>query len=120
SFILADPGEAWVLETSGRDWAARRIQGVYSISNAPCLGSDFDLASRALRARPGLDFARDLGEYTAHPQTSGRTRCARSRQLLQDRTGRIGVTDMMSFLRDHGGADERQPPSRFGPTLCAH
>ena len=50
SFILADPGEAWLLETSGRDWAARRIGGVYSISNAPCLGSDFDLASSALRA----------------------------------------------------------------------
>ncbi len=63
SFILADPGEAWVLETSGRDWAARRIQGVYSISNAPCLGSDFELASGALRGRKGLDFARDLGDW---------------------------------------------------------
>jgi secernin len=120
SFLLADPGEAWVLETSGRDWAARRIQGVYSISNAPCLGGDFDLASRALRARPGLDFARDLGEYTVHPQTSGRTRCTRSRQLLQERAGRLGVADMMSLLRDHGGASETQAPATFGPTLCAH
>jgi dipeptidase len=120
SFVLADPGEAWVLETSGRQWAARRLQGVYAISNAPCLGSDFDLASRALRARPGLDFARDLGEYTVHPQTSGRTRCARSRQLLQERAGRIVVADMMSILRDHGGAAATQVPAGFGPTLCAH
>jgi secernin len=120
SFILADPGEAWVLETSGREWAARRIQGVYSISNVPCLGSEFDLASSALRARPGLDFARDLGEYTAHPQTSGRTRCTRSRQLLQERAGRIGVADMMTFLSDHGGAAETQAPPAFGPTVCAH
>lgn len=120
SFILADPGEAWVLETSGRDWVARRIQGVYSISNAPCLSNDFDLASARLRARSGLDFARDLGEYSEHPQTSGRTRCARSRQLLQERAGRIGVTDMMDFLRDHGGAAATQGPGTFGPTLCAH
>jgi dipeptidase len=120
SFILADRGEAWVLETSGRDWAARRIQGVYSISNAPCLGTELDLASATLRSRPGLDFARDLGEYTVHPQTSGRTRCTRSRQLLQERAGRIGVMDMMSFLRDHGGAAETQAPATFGPTLCAH
>jgi dipeptidase len=120
SFILADPGEAWVLETSGRDWAARRVQGVYSISNAPCLGTEFDLASRALRARRGLDFARDLGEYTQHPQTSGRTRCARSRQLLQGRAGQIGVADMMAFLRDHGAAAASQEPATFGPTLCAH
>ena len=52
---------------------------VYSISNTPCLGSDFDIASAALRARTGLDFARDLGEYIEHPQTSGRTRCPASR-----------------------------------------
>jgi dipeptidase len=120
SFILTDPNEAWVLETSGRDWAARRIHGVYTISNAPCLGSEFDLTSSSLRARPGLDFARDLGEYSAHPQTSGQTRCARSRQLLQEHAGRIGVADMMTFLRDHGGAARTQAPTSFGPTLCAH
>jgi dipeptidase len=120
SFILADPTEAWVLETSGRDWAARRVQGVFSISNVPCLGSEFDLASKALRDRPGLDFARDLGEYTEHPQTSGRTRCARSRQLLQERAGKIGVADMMSFLRDHGEAAETKAPGTFGPTICVH
>jgi dipeptidase len=120
SFLLADPAEAWVLETSGRDWAARRIRGVYSISNAPCLASDFDRASRALRARAGLDFARDLGEYTEHPQTSGRARCKRSRHLLQERAGRIGVADMMSMLRDHGGAADAKAPDAFGPTLCAH
>jgi dipeptidase len=120
SFILADPGEAWVLETSGRDWVARRIQGVYSISNAPCLGSDFELASAALRDRKGLDFARDLGEYTEHPQTSGKTRCQRSRQLLKDGAGRIGVPEMMTMLRDHGGAAETKKPGESGPTLCMH
>jgi dipeptidase len=119
SFILADPSEAWVLETSGKDWAARRVQGVYSISNAPCLGSDFELASSALRGRKGLDFARDLGEYTEHPQTSGKTRCQRSRQLLDDRAGRIGVADMMTMLRDHGTADAKTPAD-FGPTICFH
>jgi dipeptidase len=120
SFILADPGEAWVLETSGRDWVARRVQGVYSISNTPCLGREFDLASSALRTRTQLDFARDLGEYREHPQTSGQTRCKRSRQLLEERAGRIGVTDMMALLRDHGGAADAKAPGTFGPTLCAH
>jgi len=120
SFILADPGEAWVLETSGRDWVARRIKGAYSISNAPCLGSDIDLASDALRSRKELNFARDLGEYTEHPQTSGQTRCKRSRRLLEDRAGRLDVAEMMAILRDHGGATDAKAPRDFGPTLCVH
>jgi dipeptidase len=120
SFILADPREAWVLETSGRDWVARRIKGTYSISNSPCLGGDFDLASAALRARTGLDFARDLGDYSKYPQTSGKTRCKRSRQLLEGRSGRLCVADMMAILRDHGGAADAKSPAAFGPTLCAH
>jgi dipeptidase len=40
--------------------------------------------------------------------------------LLQERAGRVGVADMMAFLRDHGGVTETQAPATFGPTLCAH
>lgn len=120
SFILADASAAWVLETSGRDWVARRVEGVYSISNVPSLGTDFQACSAALRARPGLNFARDLGEYDAHPQTSGKTRCAQSRLLLQQRAGHIRVPDMMALLRDHGptAGPHNAPPSE--PSLCMH
>jgi secernin len=120
SFILADPTEAWVLETSGRDWAARRVEGVYSISNVPSLGTDFELASPALRSRPELHFARDLGDYEKYPQTSGQTRCGRSRQLLQQRAGSIRIADMMALLRDHGptAGPHNAPPAE--PSLCMH
>jgi secernin len=120
SFILADPREAWVLETSGREWAARRVEGVYSISNTPSIGARFDAASPALRDRPGLDFARDLGDYENHPQTSGRLRCARSHSLLQARPGRLRVRDMMAFLRDHGGDPDWHPGFNDHPTICMH
>src|SRR5262245_61259503 len=33
AFIVADPAEAWVIETSGHHWVARRVRGHAAISN---------------------------------------------------------------------------------------
>lgn len=56
SFIVADAKAAWVLETAGRYWAAKKVEAHAAISNCMTIGEEFDLSS------PGLaDAARQLG-----------------------------------------------------------
>ncbi len=133
SFLIADPSEAWVLETAGRVWAARRVKGVYSISNGLTIGRQWDAASPGLvdyavkRAwcRKGSDFsfARSYSDRLYTRLSSCRSREARSRRLLERAAGGVGAADVMSALRDHGvepGASWRPDRGLVGSTVCMH
>jgi len=134
SFLLADPLEAWVLETSNRHWAARRTR-LGACSNHFSLRADWEIASRDLEpfARSQgwwslperLDVAAAFRNPHVPPHVSeGRQR--RAQELLATGAGHHDVASFQRLLRDHGegGAvwtGEGASPSeeRFF-TLCAH
>ena len=84
SFIVADPHEAWVLETAGRHWATEHVtSGARSISN-------------------GLTIAGFAERYSDHLHTHF-SRCALRRSLTESAAGRAtGPGDLMGALREHG------------------
>jgi dipeptidase len=135
SFLIADPGEAWVLETAGRFWAAERVRGVRTISNGLTIGDRWDLASSGLvehalekgwcRSRDDFHFARCYSDRFYTRFDGCRPRQRRSSQLLNSQDGDISVKTMMDALRDHGleaGDDPTWSPRRglLMGTLCVH
>jgi secernin len=129
SFLLADPQQAWVLETSGRRWAARSVEAT-SLSNHLTLGSDWSIASRDIdsfarsqgwwREAGRLDIAgsyRDPGV----PGWISEGRLRRSRELLEAGRARIDAEYLKDVLRDHleGGSDTASAEERDF-SLCGH
>jgi dipeptidase len=110
SFLVADPASAWLLETSNRHWAARRVD-LDGVSNHLTLGSNWDIGSRDLEA-----YARgegwwqgrarlDIASAYRNPHVPGRIsegRLRRSRELLEAGRGKHDAQRMQSLLRDHG------------------
>lgn len=85
SFAVADPDEAWVLETAGRHWATERVAaGVRTISN-------------------GLTIPGFAEQHSDHLKTT--VSACRTRQALTARaaaTGDASPGTLMAVLRSHG------------------
>jgi len=90
SFLIADPGGAYVLETAGRHWAIEGIAGAYSISNGLTLSAFSRRYSDRLRTRIS-------GCHLRRGRTSLRLGAVRD------------VLDLFAALRDHG--EDQQYPS---------
>ena len=83
SYLIADPQEAYILETAARDYAAEAIHGARTISN-------------------GLTIPRFAEKHTDYIKTKGsgcHTRRART-QALADQA--INTQDIIHLLQDHG------------------
>jgi secernin len=133
SFAVEDPAEAWLVETSGRRFAARRARRD-ALSNHLCLGADWELASPDLEGHARErgwwqgEGRLDLAGAYRNPGVPGRIsegRWRRSRELLA-RAGRgLDVRALQRILRDHadGGpvrlAGSTPDEERYF-TLCMH
>ncbi len=130
SYIIADPGEAWVLETAGPLWAAIKVRDVYAISNGFTIGEQLDeqhpdLIETArrngwLKRGETFHFAHCYADWFYHTFTACRHRRRRSLNSLKEERQRFDLRAAMGLLRDHGTADYRPDRHLLVDRLCAH
>jgi len=101
SFLVADPRDAWILETSARTWAARRVEGHAAISNRVSLGADWTRASSDVTPGRSFDDWRDPEAPTGIADHRLATTTACVAQEAASLTPRL----LASALRDHGGPE---------------
>jgi secernin len=136
-FIVADPREAYVIETAGHYWAVQQVRKTAGISNIYSIRDDWDRLSEDAeedaarlglwdRSRPRFDFADAFthGEFRGDGLGTGRRRRARSCAVLQQRAGGVDVATMMALLSDHSdGARPEEPfrtDFRYRGGICVH
>jgi len=117
SYLIADTQEAWILETAGREWAARRANPVDSISNTLTIQTDWDLCSLA-EQEPRIDWDAAFSIPGRTENEGAATRQKTTCGFLQ-RIGRnITIRDAFNLLRDH--PQGYHPSKMNGPSICMH
>lgn len=131
-YIVADPHEAYAIETAGHQWVVKRVEATIGISNVYSLETDWDRISPTAESEAGangwwqpgagrFNFA-DAYSKSSRVEGSGARRRARSCAMLGHHSGDIDATTMMALLSDHASVPDGplQTDPRAGSGICVH
>lgn len=136
-FVIADPSTAWLVQTAGKYWAAKRVDGAAAMSNLYTIGTDYTrLANGAVEeaiargwfdpnAGEPFDFARAFGDENLPDLDGCARRFDRSSFLLHEleRSDRpIELRDIHRVLRDPGDGpvESLRPGPRSEGAICMY
>jgi len=116
SFLAADPKEAYVMETSGKNYAVMRIENKYAISNRLTIGKNHTKCGKSVN--PNDDFSK---KYT-EPVYSYFSAASKRRQQVMDKLSpSIDAEGLIEILRSHNPNLKGREFSRGSvESVCMH
>ncbi len=116
SFLIADPQSAFILETSGKNYAVKEVADKAAISNRLFIRSDYNCSAGLAE---GADFARRFTEPVFSHFAKGRRR--RELSLCAIEKGPVDAAQLMQALRTHAPKVEGHEFSRGSvDSVCMH
>jgi len=149
SFLLVDANEGWIIETIGKEYAAKKItKGIHTISNIISFGNihTFDeysdnlieqaIAKGWCHSIEDFHFQRCYSGLSFHPKefyngflktrlSCSQIRQTRSKELIhkantKSESCRFNVTDMFNVLRDHQYSKKNPSNGLTNVDICMH
>ncbi len=118
AYLMADPLEAYILETAGRKWAVKKIDDIGSISNRLSITTDWTRCSEEA-GKEKLDWANTYAIAAMPPALGSPERQAITYQCLAEAKGKISARTLFDIMRQHG---EGYHPATAGAhrNICVH
>ncbi len=100
SFLMSDTREAYILETAGRKWAARKIEDFSSISNMLGIATDWTQCSVEAGGQK-TDWAKTFALPEVPPTLGSPDRQCVTYDLLKASAGQISAATLFNIMRHH-------------------
>jgi secernin len=130
SFLIADHDKAWVLETAGDLWVAKKVTDHYAISNGLTIGADFDRVhpdliesarnKRLLKKGGTFHFANCYSDwlYTTFSASAKRQAC--TSRMLDELQESKDIKTAFNMLRNHKVEPYDPSAHMLQDSICAH
>jgi dipeptidase len=129
AFLIADPGEAFTLETSGKFWVYQEVGKVRAAGDVSLIRQDWDRIAPGLAGQAidrgwwpedgsKLDFAGSLAA-DPRPVPAPFHRWGRATLFLEEQSGQIDVPALRRLLSDHD-ENPAEPGGEYTDGLCRH